>query len=252
MSRPAIGWLAADWPAPSRVCAGTTLRTGGVSRPPFESFNLAAHVGDDPQAVNENRARLRRALALPAEPRWLHQVHGCAAVAAGEVEPGTTPADAQFTDRAGEVCAVLTADCLPVLLCDRSGERIAAAHAGWRGLAGGVIEAALARLEAMGARAEWAWLGPAIGPAHFEVGEEVRQRFTDHEARAAEAFRPSPNGRWLADLYCLARQRLLAHGVQGVYGGGRCTYRETEHFYSYRRDGATGRMASLIWLRARE
>lgn len=248
MNAAAPGWLAADWPAPPWVRAGATLRTGGVSQPPFESLNLADHVDDDPRAVAANRARLRHALGLPSEPRWLHQVHGCEAVAAETVVPGTTSADAQYTDRPGEVCAVLTADCLPVLLCDRDGERVAAVHAGWRGLAGGVLEAALDRL---GAPAQWAWLGPAIGPAHFEVGGEVRQRFVDHDARAATAFRPSPAGRWLADLYVLARQRLSARGVNGVFGGGCCTYADAARFYSYRRDRVTGRMASLIWLEPR-
>lgn len=248
MNDPSIGWLAAEWPVPARVRAGTTLRSGGVSRPPFDSLNLADHVGDDPVAVIENRARVRQALSLPGEPRWLKQVHGCDAVSAAQVEVGITAADAQFTDRPGEVCAVLTADCLPVVLCDRAGEHVAAAHAGWRGLAGGVIEAVLDRLVGLGAQAEWAWLGPAIGQAHFEVGDEVRQCFVDHDAQATAAFRPSPAGRWLADLYMLARQRLAACGVRGVYGGGRCTYAEAESFYSYRRDGATGRMATLIWL----
>lgn len=241
-----MDWIEADWPAPPQVRALTTTRIGGVSNGRWAGLNLAAHVDDDPAAVAANRRLLREALALPAEPRWLEQVHGtCAVDAAGPA----CRADASFSDRPGVVCAVLTADCLPVLLCDRAGTRVAAAHAGWRGLVGGVLESTVAALGPDPARL-LAWLGPAIGPAAFEVGEEVRAVFLAADPGAAPAFRPSSDGRWLADLYTLARRRLEAAGVGGVYGGTWCTYGDAARFYSYRRDGVTGRMGSLIWLHA--
>lgn len=234
-----------DWPAPANVRAAVTTRRGGVSVGPYASLNLAAHVGDAPAAVAANRALLRELLALPAEPAWLNQVHGTAvADAAGG---GECDADASVASRRGAVCAVLTADCLPLLLCDRTGSRVAAVHAGWRGLLGGVIEAALAQLGGDAGQL-LAWLGPAIGPDAFEVGDEVRDAFIAVDSAAAAAFRPSPAGRWLADLYALARLRLGHCGVTAVYGGGLCTFHDADRFYSYRRDGVTGRMASLIWL----
>ena len=240
-----------DWPAPPSVRACTTTRRGGASTGAFASLNLAQHVGDDPAAVVANRARLRAALALPAEPLWLAQVHGCDAVslnaAAGAAEPPA--ADAAVTHVPGRVCAVLTADCLPVLLCDRGGSVCAAVHAGWRGLHRGVIEAALARLGRPPA-AVLAWLGPAIGQRRFEVGPEVRAAFLAQDAGVADAFRPGAGDRWLADLYALAHRRLTAAGVEQVSGGGLCTASDAARFYSYRRDGRTGRMATLIWLAA--
>lgn len=241
-----VRWVMPDWPAPANVRALTTLRTGGVSRGPYAGFNLAGHVGDEPGAVAENRARLHRAAGLPDEPRWLVQVHGTAVVDAATAHAGTE-ADAAFAVTPGVVCAVLTADCLPVLLCDRAGTRVAAVHAGWRGLADGVIEASVG---ALGGEGLLAWLGPAIGPAAFEVGDEVRARFLDHDPGAADAFRGTERGRWLADLYQLARRRLASAGVTAIHGGGRCTYREAGAFYSYRRDGTTGRMATMVWLTA--
>ncbi|MGM0594012.1 MAG: peptidoglycan editing factor PgeF [Pseudomonadota bacterium] len=237
--------ISPPWPAPPNVHAAVTTRSGGVSLPPFDSLNLGDHVGDDPAAVAENRRRLVESLALPSEPRWLNQVHGTCAVEVAEIK---TPceADASISHQPGVVCAVLTADCLPVLLCDRQGSVVAAAHAGWRGLVNGVVESTVAKL---GAGDELlAFLGPAIGPKVFEVGEEVRQAFIDENPAAAGAFTPSPAGRWLADIYALARQRLRRAGVDAIYGGEHCTYTEAERFYSYRRDGVTGRMASLIWL----
>lgn len=239
-------WLIPDWPAPPQVRACTTTRCGGVSRPPYDGLNLGDHVNDDPLAVAENRARVARQLALPGMPRWLDQVHGTQVADAACVTQGYT-ADASYTFEPGVVCAVLTADCLPVLLCDRAGTMVAAAHAGWRGLAAGVIEAVVA---VMGAPAGdlLAWLGPAIGPNAFEVGPEVRAAFVGHAPAAEQAFQPSPGGRWLADIYGLARLRLARLGVTAVYGGERCTFTEAEYFYSYRREGVTGRMASLIWL----
>ncbi len=232
-----------DWPAPSTVRAVVTTRRGGVSLPPFDTFNLGAHVGDDPAHVAENRRRLSEALALPQEPAWLTQVHGTQVVRAEEAGE----ADAVWTNQIGPVCAILTADCLPVLFCDEQGTRVAAAHAGWRSLVGGVLEATVAAMDVPGERI-MAWLGPAIGPTCFEVGEEVRAEFLARDDGAEACFHPSPQGRWLADLYALARRRLTACGVQAVYGGGLCTYRDADLFYSYRRDGRTGRMASLIWL----
>ena len=237
--------LRPGWPAPAPVRALTTTRAGGVSRPPWDAFNLAAHVGDAPQHVAANRAALRRRFGLPADPVWLQQVHGARVVEAGPA----AEADAVWSRTPGQVCAVLTADCLPVLLCDRAGDCVAAAHAGWRGLAAGVLEATVAALPADAADL-MAWLGPAIGPDAFEVGDEVREAFVTADARAGAAFRPAGDGRWLADLYGLAHLRLAAAGVTRVFGGGLCTFTDRDRFYSYRRDGVTGRMASLIWLRS--
>lgn len=237
-------WIVPDWPAPASVRALVTTRTGGVSAGAYASLNLATHVGDDPAAVEENRRRLRT--HLPAEPLWLSQVHGNAVARVGEAVAGVE-ADAAVARRKGAVCAVLTADCLPVLLCNDVGTVVAAAHAGWRGLAGGVIEAAVRATNEPPARL-LAWLGPAIGPQAFEVGAEVRAAFLAHSPDAAAAFAAKENGKWLADLYGLATQRLNALGVERVFGGGFCTFNEAERFYSYRREGNTGRMASLIWL----
>lgn len=237
-------WIVPDWPAPAGVRALITTRSGGVSVGPCAALNLAAHVGDDPAAVAENRRRLR--LHLPAEPLWLAQVHGVG-VADAASAPAGVEADAAVASRKNAVCAVLTADCLPVLLCDEGGTVVAAAHAGWRGLAAGVIEAAVQAMAAPPSRL-LAYLGPAIGPQSFEVGAEVRDAFMTCSAAAADAFVSKGRGKYLADLYCLARQRLNALGVSRVFGGGRCTYSDAEHFYSYRRDRAAGRMASLIWL----
>ncbi len=235
-----------DWPAPENVRAFTTTRAGGVSIGPCASFNLGDHVGDDPRAVAENRARLRKEFKLPADPVWLTQVHGNTAVEAAIVTAGVT-ADASFATQPGVVCAVLTADCLPVLLCDRAGTRAGIAHAGWRGLAAGVIESTVAALgEPRGEL--MAWLGPAIGPAAFEVGTEVRAAFTMRDPGAACAFQAGRPGHWFADIYQLARRRLHALGVHAVYGGDLCTFTDSARFYSYRRDGACGRMASLIWM----
>lgn len=240
-----------QWPAPAGVAALCTVRGGGVSLDPFADFNLAAHVGDDPAAVATNRRRLLESCPGLSAIGWLQQVHGTAAVAADST---TTPtADAVFSREQGLGCAVLTADCLPVLFCDRAATRVAAAHAGWRGLCAGVLENTVAALTAAPDKL-MAWLGPAIGPAHFEVGPEVRAAFLEAApAGAREAtghcFRPSARAdHFLADLYELARLRLRGVGVEAIYGGGFCTFAEAELFYSYRREPVTGRMASLIYL----
>ncbi len=235
-----------DWPAPARVRAASTTRHGGISPPPYGSLNLADHVGDDPACVAANRRRLAAAAGYLAEPAWLQQVHGKRVVAAETVrEP--VEADAAWTRELGRPCVVMTADCLPVLLCDRAGTVVAAAHVGWRGLADGVIAATVARMDTPPTEL-LAWLGPAIGPDAFEVGEEVRAAFLELDAGNAACFRPSPAGRWLADLYDLARRQLRGLGVSAVYGGGFCTFDESERFFSYRRENCTGRMATLIWL----
>jgi YfiH family protein len=239
-------WIVPEWSAPPAVRALVTTRRGGVSAAPYASFNLAGHVGDAPAAVADNRARLRA--LLPDEPLWLNQVHGTRCVAAETAHAGID-ADACVAHHAGPVCAVMTADCLPVLLCDRAGTAVGVAHAGWRGLLAGVVEAAVAALGRPSAEL-LAWLGPAIGPTAFEVGDEVRQAFVAVDSAAAAAFVAHGEGKWLADIYRLARQRLAACGVTAVSGGGLCTFGDAARFYSYRRDGRTGRMATLIWLQA--
>lgn len=232
-----------DWPAPSNVKALQTTRKGGFSRSPFDTFNLGAHVGDDPITVERNRQLLGD--QLPSEPVWLEQVHGVDVVQADSAGC-VSRADASVTQRKNTVCVVMTADCLPILLCDRAGTAVGALHAGWRGLAGGVIETAV---KAMATEPQnlLAWLGPAIGPQAFEVGDDVRQVFLSHDPDSAIAF-VEREAKYLADIYQLARQRLAALGVKHVYGGGYCTYDDAERFYSYRRDGRTGRMATMIWL----
>ncbi|MFN4148934.1 MAG: peptidoglycan editing factor PgeF [Rhodocyclaceae bacterium] len=237
-------FIVPDWPAPPNVHALVTTRAGGVSSGPYASFNLASHVGDDPAAVAENRRRLRA--LLPTEPVWLQQVHGTRCVDAAR-QPVDTVADASFSRRPGIVCAVLTADCLPVLLCDETGSVVAAAHAGWRGLAAGVIEATVTAMGVPGERLI-AWLGPAIGPQSFEVGAEVREAFVADDPAAADAFGACGYGKWLCDLYRLAILRLSRLGVCRVTSAEFDTFRDRERFFSYRRDGASGRMASLIWI----
>lgn len=232
-----------DWPAPPGVRAWVTERGVGESR--YGALNLATHVADDPAHVARNRAWLSEALALPAEPAWLEQVHGNRVLDLDRGEP-TVPADGAVTATAGVVCAVLTADCLPVLLTDRSGRRVGVAHAGWRGLLTGVLPAAVAALEAA-PRDVLAWLGPAIGAAAYEVGADVREPFLAREPRAERWFTPNARGRWQADLYGLARESLAATGVVEVYGGDRCTYTESRRFFSHRREAPCGRMATLIW-----
>ena len=238
-------FIVPDWPVPPSVRAAVTTRMAGVSTAPFTSLNLAMHVGDDAVAVAENRRRVRAALELPSEPRWLMQVHGTTVAMPGNNETGS--ADAAVAFEPGQVCAVLVADCLPVFLANRAGDRVGLAHAGWRGLAAGVVEATVAALATDPAELV-AWLGPALGPTAFEVGAEVREAFVALRPEAAGAFSRSVGGRFLADLSALARGRLSACGVAEVHGGGQCTFSDPARFYSYRRDGRTGRMAALAWL----
>ncbi len=241
MNAASIGF-APDWPAPLGVRAWVTECGAGRGR--YRALNLATHVGDDAAAVAANRTRLRTALALPREPAWLDQVHGTRVL---DLDTDAhAAADGAVTARAGVVCAVLTADCLPVLLCEAAGRRVGVAHAGWRGLLGGVLPAAV---RALGAPPDQllAWLGPAIGQPAYEVGAEVRDAFLAVQPKAASHFTENPRGRWQADLYGLARDSLRAVGVTAVYGGGFCTFRESARFFSHRREAPCGRMAALIW-----
>ena len=250
--------IEADWPAPPGVQALSTTRRGlGVSPPPFDSLNLGGHrlaSGDSAVNVLANREALREALALPGEPRWLRQVHGTRVIDVeeelGAIRDDTLhdepEADAAVTRRSGVVLAVLHADCLPVLMTSDDGAVLGAAHAGWRGLAAGVVEATVEAMRVPRERVI-AWLGPAAGPANYEIGEDVRGAFVDGDAGAASAFVATRPGHWRVDLYALAQRRLAAIGVKRVHGGGRCTIGEPEAFFSHRRDARTGRMASLIW-----
>jgi polyphenol oxidase len=263
-----------DWPAPARVRSAFTLRTGGVSGAPYDSLNVGAHVGDVSTAVEENRRRVRERLRLPGEPVWLQQVHGVEvadldvgapppvgrvdagaemhasagrAEAAVSAASGPSSADAVVTRTPGRVCVIQVADCMSVLFAARDGSAVGAAHAGWRGLAGGVLEETVRHLGVPVAQLI-AWLGPSIGQQHFEVGDEVRAAFIAHDPDAASAFESNARGRWQCDLYALARRRLSALGVRSISGGGWCTYADAARFFSYRRDGQCGRMAALIWM----
>ena len=246
---PSSSWIVPDWPVPPGVHALVTTRLGGVSRTPYASLNLGAHVGDDPAAVASNRARVHAALAGAGRPVWLEQVHGTRVVdATAAAAAGITQrADASFSTQSGVCCAVMTADCLPVLFCDDSGSVVAAAHAGWRGLLAGVLDATVTAM-AVAPATLIAYLGPAIGAQAFVVGDEVRAAFVADLAASAVAFAPTAEpGKCLADIYQLARLRLAARGVVRVFGGNCCTFSDSRRFFSYRRDGQTGRMASLIW-----
>ncbi|MGQ0595017.1 MAG: peptidoglycan editing factor PgeF [Gammaproteobacteria bacterium] len=236
-----------DWPAPATIGALTTTRRGGHSLGPYGAFNLALHVGDDARAVLANRGALVSRLGLPRSPRWLDQVHGARVIAAADAGP-VPEADGAWTSVRGVACAVLTADCLPILLCDQAGTRVAALHCGWRGIARGVIAAGIAAL-AHPPEGLLAWLGPAIGAGYYEVDAPVRDAFNASSADLAEAFSPSRPGHWHLDLYRAARLSLGTLGVRAVYGGEFCTHGQPDRFYSHRRDGTTGRMASLIWVR---
>jgi YfiH family protein len=239
-------WLEPNWPAPPGVGAAFSLRTPGVSEAPYAGLNLAMHVGDDPEHVARNREALSQALKLPSAPCWLEQVHGTRVVrAGGESLPA---ADGIWSDAPGEVCAVMVADCLPVLLADVQGRCVAAVHAGWRGLCAGVLEEAVqAMRKVVGDVPLQAWLGPCIGPGAFEVGHDVHRAFLQGDASLDMAFIPSDAGRWLADLGLLAQRRLFAVGVGSVFRSELCTRSDSHRFFSYRREGVTGRMAALIW-----
>ncbi|EDV7049652.1 polyphenol oxidase [Salmonella enterica] len=235
-----------QWPLPKGVAACSSTRIGGVSLPPYDSLNLGAHCGDNPEHVEENRKRLFAAGNLPSKPVWLEQVHGKNVLRLTGEPYASKRADASYSNTPGTVCAVMTADCLPVLFCNREGTEVAAAHAGWRGLCEGVLEETVTCF-ADKPENIIAWLGPAIGPTAFEVGPEVRDAFLAKDAQADSAFLPHGE-KFLADIYQLARQRLANTGVEHVYGGDLCTFSESETFFSYRRDKTTGRMASFIWL----
>lgn len=252
-----MNYIIPDWPAPDHVRALFTTRSGGVSDNTggaYASLNLGMHVNDNPDHVLANRRLLRR--HLPNEPRWLEQVHGVDHIRVEQEAAGPMRADAALSRSPGAVCAVMVADCLPVYLCDDAGTAVGIVHAGWRGLSAGIVEKSVAAMHIEPERV-MAWLGPAIGPTHFEVGDEVRAVFVDHDAYAAAAFKPAgaaaqpepgSKTKWYADIFQLARLRLLAAGVNRIYGGGVCTYSDPVRFFSYRRDGVTGRMAALIWL----
>ncbi len=237
--------IPARWPAMPHVHALTTTRTGGVSRGPFASLNLAGHVGDDETAVKENRHRARLRFDLPAEPVWLHQVHGIHIVCADEYVAGQG-ADGGFTESAGTVCAVLTADCLPLFLCNGNGSRVGLFHIGWRGLAQGLVRQAAALFAGHGR--VLAWLGPAIGPEMFEIGGEVKSVLESALEPAVGCFKPSANGKWLADLYALTAGELKLAGVACSQDYSLCTYTDSARFFSYRRGHPCGRMASMIWM----
>jgi YfiH family protein len=243
-----LAWLTPQWPVAPNVRAAFTHRAGGVSAAPFDTLNLGTQVGDLPAHLSENRRRVQAALDLPAEPLWLSQVHGTAVFEPhSRTDAAAAPADALIVRSPGIVAAIQVADCLPVLLASADGRNIAAAHAGWRGLSAGILETTVARL-GVAPQALSAWLGPAIGPAHFEVGDEVRAAFMRHDAAAERAFTANARARWQCDLAELARQRLRTLGVREVHGGGWCTFADRERFFSYRRDGQCGRMAALVWL----
>jgi YfiH family protein len=234
-----------DWPAPANVKTLQTTRLGGISAAPYDTLNLGLHVGDDPLRVNRNRQML--APLMPSEPVWLEQVHGTV-VADADAAGCRVQADACIARQRGSVCVVMTADCLPVLLCDEAGTVVGAAHAGWKGLAAGVIEETVKEM-GVDPRKLMAWLGPAIGPEAFEVGAEVRDSFMAHDAKAAAAFKQhGDQGKYLADIYLLARQRLGALGITGIYGGDACTFHQKDKYFSYRRDGVTGRMGTFVWM----
>ena len=238
-----FSWIEADWPAPPGVVAGCTTRKGGVSTGNYASLNLGAHTGDQSSSVTTNRQRMQTECALPASPRWLKQVHGSKVVRTPETG---TEADASVTAEVGVVCVVMVADCLPVLFVSDDGNEVAASHAGWRGLANGVLENTVSAFSASPANI-LAWLGPAISPDAFEVGDEVRQVFVDCDHEVEASFTRNDRGRWQADLYDLAKRRLLAIGISRIFGGGFCTFIDSERFFSYRRDGQCGRMASFIF-----
>lgn len=244
-----VNWLQADWPVADFIKAGTTLRQGGVSNDVYSSFNLATHVGDDLAAVKNNRSILMQSLSLANEPQWLEQVHSTKAVLLPN-EHVIPKADASYTTKKNIVCAVMTADCLPLLITDKKGSCVAAIHAGWRGLCDGIIESTIKKLS-VDPESLLVWLGPAIGPNLYEIGEEVYDAFTKDDNEAKKSFTATSEKHWLFDIYSLATLRLHRLGVKQIYGGSHCTLSEEEQFFSYRRDETTGRMASMIWIESK-
>lgn len=242
-----ISLIQPNWPAPKNIKAYSTTRSGGVSSGAYSSLNLGDHVNDLPDNVLKNRALLRQHTQLPQEPVWLAQVHSTDVVTLNGQPLANNRADAAYSTMTSQICTVMTADCLPVLFCSVAGDEVAAAHAGWRGLCDGVLEETVKHFVTP-THHIMAWLGPAIGPAQFEVGDDVRQAFLQHDSNADSAFKPYKPGKYLADIYQLARQRLTALSITQIYGGDFCTFTESEQFFSYRRDKVTGRMASLIWI----
>jgi YfiH family protein len=241
-----VGIIKPDWPAPANVRAFTTTRSGGFSQGQWSSLNLGNHCGDNPDHVKRNRKLLQT--LLPGEPRWLNQVHGKSVLRWDDASDASREADAIIGNQTGQVCAVLTADCLPVLFCNKVGTEVAAAHAGWRGLAAGVLEATVSAMACDPAEL-MAWLGPAIGPLAFEVGNDVYDSFVNTNTKSATAF-VRHGDRWLADLYKLAGLALTRAGIEQISGGQHCTYSKHDKFFSFRRDGVTGRMASIIWMKS--
>jgi len=241
-----LEWLTPDWPAPEHIKAYSSTRLGGVSQAPWQSLNLATHVGDEAKHVAHNRQRLSENLHLPSEPCWLQQVHSNNIIEARNGYPDQS-ADGSYSQQKNTVCVVMTADCLPLLMCDREGTQVAAVHAGWRGMADGILQATIARFRSSPENI-LVWLGPAIGADAFEVGEDVYQAFIQRWPQSADAFRPNSHKKYQFNLYQQARMLLASVGVQQVTGGGFCTYTDNQRFFSYRRDGTSGRMASLIWI----
>ncbi len=235
-----------DWPAPNNIKAFTTTRLNGVSPAPFQSFNLAHHVGDALENVLHNRTTLKKNLQLPSDPVWLNQVHSNR-INHLDINDNLETADGAYTTQKNKICVILTGDCLPILLCDKTGTEIAAVHGGWRGLVSGVIESALAYFNNSPDQI-YAWLGPAIGPKVYEVGDDVRDQFVAVDKNAQLAFESIKESKWLANIYLLAQQRLQKCGVNEIFGGNFCTYTDKEKFFSHRRDKETGRMANLIWI----
>lgn len=242
-----ISLIQPNWPAPKTIKAYSTTRSGGVSSGAYSSLNLGDHVNDLPDNVLKNRALLREYAQLPQEPAWLEQVHSTDVVTLNGQPLTNNRADAAYSTMTNQICTVMTADCLPVLFCSVAGDEVAAAHAGWRGLCDGVLEKTVKHFVTP-THHIMAWLGPAIGPEQFEVGDDVRQAFLQHDSNADSAFKAYKSGKYLADIYQLARQRLTALGITQIYGGDFCTFTDSEQFFSYRRDRITGRMASLIWI----
>lgn len=235
-----------DWPAPETIKALSTTRQGGFSLPPYDGFNLGTHVGDEPNTVIKNRDYLVDVAQLPESPRWLNQIHGTRVINSNDWQLNID-ADAIVSQQNNHICTIMTADCLPLLLCNKQGDTVAAIHAGWRGLSAGIIEKTITEFHCAH-QDILVWLGPAIGPNQFEVGTDVYQTFIQHSAKAIQAFQQTDATHYLADIYLLARQRLTALGVNAIFGGDLCTASDQQHFFSYRRDEVTGRMASMIWI----